>query len=93
MQIGDSFVVRKTVTEAVTAAAAGSGGLQVFGTPYMIAMMENAAYSCMQRSLPEGKGSVGTKVIPADTLASMRVAIEWPRLVSIRITPLAPRAP
>ena len=62
MQIGDSFVVRKTVTEAVTAAAAGSGGLQVFGTPYMIAMMENAAYSCMQRSLPEGKGSVGTKV-------------------------------
>ena len=62
MKIGDSFEVRQTVTDAVTAEAAGSGGMRVFGTPFLIAMMENAAFRLMQRELPEGKSSVGTKV-------------------------------
>ena len=62
MKIGDSYEVRREVTDAVTAEAAGSGGMRVFGTPFMIAMMENAAFLLMQRSLPEGKSSVGTKV-------------------------------
>ena len=43
MKIGDTFTVQKTVTEDMTAAALGSGGLPVFGTPYLIAMVENAA--------------------------------------------------
>ena len=60
MKIGDSFEVSRTVTADMTAAAAGSGGLQVFGTPFLLAMMENAAFECMQRELPEGKSSVGT---------------------------------
>ena len=60
MKIGDSYEVSKTVTEQMTAAAAGSGGLQVFGTPFLLAMMENAAFECMQRELPAGKSSVGT---------------------------------
>ena len=60
MKIGDSFEICKTVTADATAAAAGSGGLQVFGTPFLLAMMENAAFECMQRELPEGKSSVGT---------------------------------
>ena len=62
MKIGDSYEVQQTVTDAVTAEAAGSGGMRVFGTPYMIAMMENAAFRLMQAELPEGKSSVGTKV-------------------------------
>ena len=62
MNIGDSYEVRRVVTEELTAAAVGSGGLRVFGTPFMIAMMENAALSLMQRELPEGKSSVGTAV-------------------------------
>ena len=62
MEIGESFELKRIVTEDITAAAAGSGGLQVFGTPFMIAMMENAAWTIMQRALPEGKTSVGTKV-------------------------------
>ena len=62
MKIGDSFEVRQAVTDAVTAEAVGSGGMRVFGTPFMIAMMENAAFRLLQKELPEGKSSVGTKV-------------------------------
>ena len=39
---------------------AGSGMLPVFGTPFMTAMMENAAAGVLQQYLEEGKGSVGT---------------------------------
>ena len=35
----------------------------------------------------------GCNVTPAEIFASMRVAIELPRFVVIRMTPLAPRAP
>lgn len=62
MKIGDSYEVTRTVTEEVTAAAAGSGGLQVFGTPFLVAMMEQAAFAIMQRALPEERSSVGTRV-------------------------------
>ena len=46
----------------MTAAALGSGGLPVFGTPYLVAMVENAAFTYLQQELPEGKSTVGTKV-------------------------------
>ena len=62
MKIGDTFTVKKVVTEDMTAAALGSGGLPVFGTPYLIAMVENAAFTYLQQELPEGKSTVGTKV-------------------------------
>ena len=62
MQIGDTYEVKKTVTPDITAEAAGSGGMTVFGTPYLVAMMENAAFRYMQEHLPEGKSSVGTLV-------------------------------
>ena len=50
------------VTENNTAAAAGSGGLQVFGTPYMVALMEKAAWASIAPHLAEGESTVGTKV-------------------------------
>ncbi len=62
MQIGDTCEVIGAVTEQTTAKHIGSGGLAVFGTPYMTAMMENAAYTLLQRELPEGKSSVGIKL-------------------------------
>lgn len=62
MQIGDTFEVQDTVTEQKTAASLGSGALPVFGTPFLAAMMENAAFTLMQRDLPEGKSSVGVKL-------------------------------
>mgnify|MGYP000246221980 FL=1 len=34
----------------------------MFGTPYLVAMVENAAFTYLQQELPEGKSTVGTKV-------------------------------
>ena len=77
MQIGDSYSVRGIVTEASTAVRVGSGGLPVLSTPDMIALMERAAYELLQRELPEGKTSVGTKldvfhVAPSPVGAALR---------------------
>ena len=58
--IGTKCQVTQTVTQELTAAAVGSGALPVFGTPFMAAMMENAAMTCLQNFLEEGQGSVGT---------------------------------
>jgi len=57
--IGTTHRVEETVTEATTAMQAGSGLLPVFGTPFMVAMMEHAAAACLQSSLEDGLGSVG----------------------------------
>lgn len=60
--IGAKYRLERTVTEELTAAAAGSGALPVFGTPFMAAMMESAALACLQESLEEGRGSVGVRL-------------------------------
>ena len=48
------------VTEENTAKTVGSGELDVFATPAMIALMEKTAYKSVADSLEEGMGSVGT---------------------------------
>ena len=60
IEIGAKMTVEKTVMPELTAQTAGSGMLPVFGTPFMTAMMENAAAGVLQPYLEEGKGSVGT---------------------------------
>ncbi len=85
MKIGDTYEVTGAVTEQSTAASLGSGAMPVFGTPWMIAMMENAAFLLMQQGLPEGRSSVGTyleinHVSPSPVGMPVRAAAE---LVSI----------
>ena len=58
--IGTKCRLEQTVTPELTAEAVGSGALPVFGTPFMAAMMENAALTALQPFLEEGRGSVGT---------------------------------
>ena len=58
--IGAKCRLEQTVTHELTAEATGSGALPVFGTPFMAAMMENAALTALQPFLEEGRGSVGT---------------------------------
>lgn len=79
IEIGAKLTVEKTVTQELTAQAAGSGLLPVFGTPFMLAMMENAAADCLQQFLEEGKGSVGTHLNvshDAPTPIGMKVCAE-----------------
>ena len=53
-----------------TAAAVGSGALEVFGTPSMIALMEKAALQSVQPFLEEGQGTVGLRVDVAHLAAT-----------------------
>src|SRR5258708_26595819 len=51
-----------TVVHENTAAYVGAGGVEVFATPMMIALMENAAWRAVADSLEEGDVTVGTLV-------------------------------
>lgn len=51
-----------TVVPENTAAAVGSGALEVFATPAMVALMEKAALESVQPFLEEGQGTVGTRL-------------------------------
>lgn len=77
--IGTKCQLEQTVTNELTAAAVGSGLLPVFGTPYMIGLMENAAQSVLSVFLEEGQGSVGTHLDikhTAPTPVGMKVWVE-----------------
>lgn len=50
------------VTEQNTAAAVGSGLVPVFATPYMVALMENAAVNALLPAMEENEGTVGTQL-------------------------------
>ncbi len=58
------------VDETNTAAAVGSGDLQVFSTPMMIALMEETCAACVAPHLDEGMTTVGTKVNITHTSAT-----------------------
>ena len=62
LEIGLKGAASVTVTPENTAAAMGSGALPVFATPSMIALMERAALESVQPFLPEGQGTVGTRL-------------------------------
>ena len=59
--LNQSLTQTITVTENQTAQFVGSGGLPVFSTPSLIALMESTAMN-MLTDLPEGKTSVGTEI-------------------------------
>lgn len=50
------------VDDTNTAKALGSGGLDVYATPSMIALMELCAAESVQPLLPEGSSTVGTRI-------------------------------
>ena len=77
IEIGMTYTAEKTVTTDMTAKAVGSGGLEVFGTPFMMGLMEYAAMQCVQPELPEGKGTVGVDIASshlAPTPVGMKVS-------------------
>jgi predicted thioesterase len=58
----NSEKVTASVDGSNTAKAVGSGSLEVFATPMMIALMERAACQALAGSLEEGQTSVGTMI-------------------------------
>lgn len=60
LSVGMQGQAQTTVSSLNTAKAMGSGTLDVFATPAMVALMEQAAVNAL--SLPDGKSSVGTSL-------------------------------
>ena len=52
----------RAVSETNTAQAACSGALPVFGTPFLCALMEEAAWKSIAPHLEEGQSTVGTRL-------------------------------
>lgn len=62
IETGIRYTKEKTVSLNDTANKYGSGLVEVFATPAMIAMMENTCLECVQSYLPEKFGTVGFEV-------------------------------
>lgn len=79
IEIGRRGRAEAMVTPENTAQAAGSGLVPVFATPWMVALMENAAVQAVQSALAPGEGTVGTRLDvthDAATPVGMRVWAE-----------------
>lgn len=62
MEIGIKGRVETVVDNSNTAKFVGSGELEVFATPNMIALMEQAAQASVAPHLEDGQGTVGTSL-------------------------------
>ena len=62
IEVGMKGRAETVVSQANTAQAACSGALPVFGTPFMCALMEKAAWTSLAPYLGEGESTVGTKL-------------------------------
>ena len=60
MEKGIKFSLERVVTEDLTAKAMGSGTLDVFATPAMIALIEETAWKSVAERLEDGQATVGT---------------------------------
>lgn len=65
----------KIVEKKNTAKALGSGLAEVFATPALVALMENAAFQSIEPHLPKGFSSVGIQINVSHIKASLPGAI------------------
>lgn len=70
IKTGTICKVETLVDKNNVASVVGSGLLDVFATPMMIAQMELAASTCLEEALDEGQTSVGTRVNVEHTAAT-----------------------
>ena len=70
LSLGKKATAETTVMESNTAWAVGSGRLEVFAIPMMIALMEQAACNALLDALEPGQTSVGTSVNIEHTAAT-----------------------
>ncbi|MDY4042527.1 MAG: thioesterase family protein [Marinifilaceae bacterium] len=62
IQVGQTFTQEITVRHEDTAAVYGSGKLEVFATPALVALMENTAIRCLENKLDAESDTVGIEI-------------------------------
>lgn len=70
LEVGLKYQSRVAVSEDNTALKLGSGDMEVFATPAMIALMENAAMNAVASHLDAGTTTVGTMMKSSHIKAS-----------------------
>ena len=70
LKVGLKYQSRAVVSECNTALKLGSGDMEVFATPAMIALMENAAMNAVAEHLDVGATTVGTMMKSSHIKAS-----------------------
>ena len=70
MEVGLKYESVVAVSDANSAKTLGSGDMDVFATPAMVALMENAAMLAVAAHLPEGSATVGTQMNTSHIKAS-----------------------
>ena len=70
MEVGLKYESTVVVSQSNTAATMDSGDMDVFATPAMVALMENAAMLAVAAHLPEGSATVGTQMNTSHIKAS-----------------------
>ena len=70
MNIGLSYTATTTVNQNNTALALGSGDMEVFATPAMVALIEKAAMNAVAPHLEAGQTTVGTQITTSHIKAS-----------------------
>ena len=70
LKIGLTGRADALVTSDKTAAACGSGSLPVFGTPFLLALMDEATCNSLEGRLEDGRSSVGVSMEVQHSAAS-----------------------
>ena len=70
LQTGIKGHMEQTVTPEMSAARVGSGLVDVFATPMLVALVEQTCYESVLPYLGEGEGTVGTLVNVSHTSAT-----------------------
>lgn len=82
IELGTKHEVKIKVTDEVTAATMRSGSLPVFATPFMVALMEQAASELCDKFVEEGISTVGT-ALNIQHLAATAVGAEVKAIATV----------
>lgn len=88
IQLQASLTKECLVTKDLLACSVGSGTVEVYATPMMIALMENTAASLLSQFLDEGETSVGIHMDTthdAATPQGMKVQGLWQRSLPLTV--------
>ena len=83
METGLTYTSTVVVSKENVAATMGSGDLNVFATPAMVALMENAAMSAVADELPEGSTTVAVSYTHLSLFTITAKQILYPQCVAM----------